>query len=122
MDQADETLTFHYLKTPACKEVLMDGVYGGVNAQTGRFWMAAFAERAPLPKEVVISIQNGQVDATAKPASIDSKQGIIRSVEAVLHFEIGTAVALHQWLGEKIAAFAKENPDVIVKDVENGAG
>lgn len=40
------------------------------------------------------------------------KEGIIRSVNAVLHFDINTTIALHQWLGDKIKQFEDAHPEI----------
>jgi hypothetical protein len=40
------------------------------------------------------------------------QSGVIRTVNAVLFFDINTAMALHDWLGQRIKAFKDAHPEI----------
>lgn len=88
-----------------------------MNTGNGRLHLAVYSERLPIPKELVVEVKP---DGEEMPIERIGKDGVIRSVEAVLHFDIATAVSLHQWLNDKIEAFQKVHPEVFASEDEEG--
>jgi hypothetical protein len=105
-DDPTDKVTFHYIKSPTCADVPVHGAFGGINPKTGTCYMAVFAERPPIPKEIEATFKGGVVVDEKR----EGKGGIIRSVNAILHFDINAAIALRAWLDDKIESFKKENP------------
>lgn len=97
-------ITVHYIKAPAFEEIALHGVYGGVNVR-GSIAMAIFTERMPIPNEMDMTLEpvEGQPGAfIAKEGATRGKEGIIRSVRGVLHFDVELAEVIRDWLDEKI--------------------
>ena len=100
---------FHYIKSPEYTEQFVTGVYGGIDLQSGRLYMATFAERGPIPQTVNVEFDpNGNVVSETP----EGKDGIIRSVSSVMHYDINTAMALKSWLDQKINQFFEEHPEL----------
>lgn len=100
-------LEIHYLKSSAFREVICDGVIGGITPK-GRIWFGAYNERGPVPRTLTyeFDVPPGTTvtvdEANTKPAQVDSRQGIIRTLEVGMTFDLDTARRLHKWLGERI--------------------
>lgn len=106
---------YHYIKSPQCIDIPVHGAYGGVNKVNGIFYMAIFAERAPIPQEVhlVPDPETGQLIENRI-----GKTGMIRSVSAVLHYDINAALAIQDWLDKQIKVFKEAHPGLIPDKVE----
>lgn len=99
----------HYIKTPQFSEHFVTGAYGGIDTSTGRMYMAMFAERGTIPQVIHFEVgADGKVIGERK----EGRDGSVRSVSSVLHFEINTAISLRDWLDEKIEAFFKAHPEI----------
>jgi hypothetical protein len=101
-------LQFHYIKSPAYREIACHGALGGPTPQRV-IWMSLFSERFPIPRVVEYTVDGkaGQEvmfdEAAAKPSSVESRMGVIRHVEVSAYFDIETAKRVHRWLGEQIS-------------------
>ena len=107
------TVDIHYIKPTAFREAACDGVIGGPTPN-GKIWLAFYSERFPLPRIMRQTLvkQDGEAslrfDASVPATVIESRQGIIRSVEFGAYLTLETAKQLHAWLGEHIAASENE--------------
>lgn len=102
------SLKIHYIKSPQCIDVPVHGAYGGINPITGAGHMGVFTERSVIPQETVL-IPGG---AGVVEKTISAREGVIRTVNAVLFFDINTAIALHDWLGQRIKGFKDAHPEL----------
>jgi hypothetical protein len=109
--QAKGEAKFYYIKAHNYLEIPVHGAFGGINPATGQSFMAVYSERHPIPQEVFYEMAP---DGAARelPDRRLGKEGPVRIVQAVMHFDINTAVALRNWLDDKIAIFAKAHPEV----------
>jgi hypothetical protein len=106
-------LQFHYIKSPGYRETACHGAFGGITPQK-KIWMALFSERAPIPRVVEFDIEAPEGansvefnEASAKPARVEGRQGIVRQVELCTYMDLDMASRLHKWLGEQIAELQK---------------
>lgn len=97
---AEAELKFHFIKSADCKEVLVDGAFGGI-APRGRISMAVYTERLPIPQETVHSVTAEELGPEIQEKRV-SRENLVRLVESVLHLDIEVAKVVHQWLGQKI--------------------
>lgn len=99
---------FHYIKSPDYREVACHGALGGQTPQK-LIWMSLFSERTPIPRVVEYTLKGvpGEEvefsEATAVPTHVETRAGIIRSVEVSAYLDLETAKRVHGWLGEQIA-------------------
>lgn len=108
-------VTIHYIKSPQCIDVPVHGAYGGINPSTGAGHMALYSQRAAIPQEVVLEPDDS---GHRKERIIAGRKGIIRTINAVLFYDINTAIAIHKWLGEKIKAFEDAHPELFKDDTK----
>lgn len=105
----DVKLQFHYIKSNDYREVACHGVLGGVSPN-GSIWFCMWNERGAIPRTVEFDVQataEGRIqdfdEHTFKPAFVDSRPGIVRSVEVGAYLDVSAAERLHAWLGARIA-------------------
>lgn len=121
-DPADfDSVVHNYIKSPQCIDLPVHGAFGGLNTATGAISMAVFSERGAIPQKITLRpspIKPGEIEEER-----EGKSGTVRSVGAVLHFDINTALALRGWLDDKIAQFQEAHPDlmIIAKDEDDGS-
>jgi hypothetical protein len=102
-------LQFNYIKSPDYREVLCNGVFGGVAPNQKQISMSIFAERAPIPRTITYDIPttaDGVIrfdERTSQPSHMDSRNGIVRHVECTVYLDLDTAKNLRAWLDDRIA-------------------
>lgn len=105
-------LSFHYVKSNDYREFSCHGVLGGYTPQ-GNMWITFYAERPAIPRtieyEVPVDASGGFTfdEASATPANLDTRGGLIRHVEACTYLDLDTAERLHLWLGSQIEELKK---------------
>lgn len=70
--------------------------------------MALFSERTPIPTEISMQLVPVDEDAatfTTHEVARKGKEGVIRTVHGVYHFDLELAKSLRNWLDDKIKAF-----------------
>ena len=94
---------FDFIKSADCREVIIDGVYGGA-APRGRINAVLFTERNHIPASVTHRIgADGEVGEEIIEKR-DLKDGTVRVIETILMLDIKAAKALHKFLGDQINA------------------
>lgn len=112
-DPAQEGLSeakVYFIKTPNYVEIPVHGAFGGINLATGQLHMSMYSERSPLPQELVYQIDPAGTAQEVLEKRI-GKEGPVRIVQVVLHFDINTAVALRNWMNDKIDRFSAAHPE-----------
>lgn len=102
-------LQIHYLKTANYREVPCHGVIGGVTPQ-GQLWMSLYTERHPIPRTVTLpgTLVPGQPGAVrvdeklVKPISVDTRAGIVRTIEVSTYLDLDGARRLVEWLRTRV--------------------
>lgn len=77
-----------------------------MNPVNGQFHMATFVERPAIPQEIAYTEDGAEALRTGK-------DGMVREIDCILHYDINTALALSQWLNSKIEEFFKTHPEVV---------
>lgn len=101
---------FHYIKGPHYREFPCHGAIGSLTPQ-GKLWIALYSERYPLPRVVEYQVPmpaEGQTqiqihERGMTPSHVDSREGVIRHVEASVYLDIEAAERLRDWLDLHIA-------------------
>lgn len=99
-ENEDDTIEFHYLKSNAFRVLHVDGVYGGISPD-GKINLSVYNQRRPIPKKITHELE-GNILGDEITEKRESKQGVIRELEANLVMDATTAIALRDWLNEKI--------------------
>ena len=100
-------LQFDYLKSNQHREILVEGVHGGITPK-GRIQMSVFCERQPIPRQITHEFNENQLGPEILSERL-SRDSIIRSVDATLIMDLETAKVIREWLDAKI----KEGEDII---------
>lgn len=102
----DKETRFDFIKSSHCREIIVDGVYGGPAPQ-GRINAVLFIERNHIPASVTHRI--GANDATGQEivSKREMKDGTVRVIETILMLDIDAAKALHEFLGNQIKAMTQ---------------
>jgi hypothetical protein len=94
---------FDFIKSADCREVVIDGVYGGP-APRGRINAVLYVERNHIPASVTHEIgEDGNVGEEIV-SKRELKDGTVRVIETILMMDIKAAKALHKFLGDQISA------------------
>ena len=99
---------FHYIKSPGYRELLCDGIIGGLTPNGQRISLSIYAERGPIPRvvEYAVTAEDGVVrnfdEPSSTPTRIESRQGVVRSVETTVYLEVETAKRLIDWLRARV--------------------
>ncbi len=110
-------VVFHHIKEPYHLDLPVHGVFGGTNNANGRTFMAVFTERPPIPQEIHLAPLSGEGSKSVEETRT-GKEGVIRSIGAVLHFDINTAIAIHEWLEGKIEGFKTAHPEAFLGETQ----
>lgn len=103
---AEHTVDIHFIKPTAFREVLCDGVIGGPTPD-GKLWLAFYSERLPIPRIIrqpLKASEEGGVEPDYNQSAevIESRRGIVRSVEFGAYLSVETAEGLLNFLGKHL--------------------
>jgi len=93
------SVNMNYIKRNNCVVIHADGVYGGITPR-GTINMAFFSERLAIPRTTQQTASETGNLTGENP--IESRDGVIRELEANVVVDLNTAISYHRWLGEKI--------------------
>jgi hypothetical protein len=93
------TIDISYRQAPNYRNVDAAGAYGGVTP-TGEIFMGVYSQRVHFPESSVL-----ELDSEGHPGeeNFAVAKGIVREIEVGLTMDFDTAVAVHNWLAEKIS-------------------
>lgn len=100
-DKDSPAIKFNFIKSNYFRVIHLDGAYGGLTPNR-YIHMTVYSERMAIPRETQRELlQDGTL---GKESVIDTKEGVVRELEADLIFGELEAIALRDWLNEKIEA------------------
>jgi len=100
-------IKFHFQKSPHFTEVPVHGAFGGINPQGGSIYMAVYSERSPIPTAITHEISAEGHLSDEKKDKRETKDGVIRTVHFGMHMTTDQAVAIRDWLNERLAEHEK---------------
>lgn len=105
-EKPSSAIQFHYIKNPAFRVLHVDGAYGGITPR-GLIHCAVYSERP-----AIVRIAEQDFDAVAsRPVgdqrTVDSREGIVRELDADLMMSLPTAMELRDWLTLRIDELTK---------------
>jgi hypothetical protein len=91
--------TFKYVIPENLQDCYVNGAYGGVTPRN-EISMHMYCERLPIPKTISHKINS---NGSLSKERIETKGGnIVRLVQSSVVMDVGTAVAIRDWLDEKV--------------------
>jgi hypothetical protein len=118
--KTSKEVEFDFIKSNFFRVIHADGAIGGLTT-TGLIHMALYNERRAIPTKVVHRIEDGAIGAEIL-ARRESRRAVVREVEIDVIFGIEQAVALHNWLGDKITRWQKHAEEAAKAAAESEAG
>jgi len=94
-------VSHHYLKGQHFRTIYVDGIFGGAGIPTGTIQFAVYTERIPYPDKTI------QIDGKEDFSKRIAKRGVERELEVSLVVRLEIAIALRDWLNEKIGVVEK---------------
>ena len=113
---AQPTITFaiHYVKATSYKEAACHGVIGGPTPSR-KVYCAFYSERGPVPRavEYAVAVPPGSAgfqfnEGEATPSFVDTRQGVVRNLEAGIYLDVEMAEKLATWLTAQVNAIREE--------------
>jgi hypothetical protein len=100
-------LAINFLKSAYFRVVHASGVWYGGDGQ-GNLHLTFFNERNPIPKTVVLDINEHGMVVGEDLSKRDTKQGIVREMEVDVIFSFDAAMEFHKTLGENLKAIQEQ--------------
>jgi hypothetical protein len=97
---------FDYIKSNFFRVIHVDGVHGGLRPSGTAIHMALFSERNAIPQTEEMQITEGRI---VSPIKVEGRHAIVREVEVDAIVDLGTAVALRDWLSNMIGIMESIN-------------
>ena len=91
----------HFIKSPSFRVVHASGVWYGGDSQQN-LHLTFFNERTPIPKKLVLNLDEQGMVVGEDLSKRDSKEGVIREVEVDIILSIPSAVEFYRTLGENL--------------------
>jgi hypothetical protein len=92
-------ITFKYVCPENLRDLHINGLFGGVTPRD-EIYIHFYSERHPIPKKSTHEIDEHGV--LSKEAEMEIGGDVVRLVQASIALDINTAVAMRDWLNEKI--------------------
>jgi hypothetical protein len=99
-------LEIHFLKGNGFRVVHITGAWFGADPE-GNLHLTFFNDRAPIPKKIVLNVNEDGVSTGEIPSKRESKQGIVRELEFDVVLSLQAASRLHESLGENLEAMKR---------------
>jgi hypothetical protein len=100
---------FKFIIPENLQDCYVNGAYGGVTPRD-EISMHMYSERLPIPITTAHKIQN---DGTLSKEMIETKgANVIRLVQSSVIMDVNTAIAIRDWLDEKIKFIEKKKETV----------
>lgn len=94
-------VTFDYIKSNDYREFYANGVFGGISPG-GKIMMSMFFERSPIPTKIFHNVlKDGKLGEEIR-SKRESRDSIIRSVQATILMDPDGALALRNWIDDKL--------------------
>ncbi|WP_442754488.1 hypothetical protein ACNHKD_16060 [Methylocystis sp. JAN1] len=102
---SNQEVTFHFIKANDCKDIAVDGAFGGISV-SGKIAAAIYSERPPIPKSVTHAVDGNSLGPELEDKR-EVRDGPVRSVNAVLYFDLASATSFRDWLDGKIKELSR---------------
>jgi len=91
----------HFVKSSSFRVVHASGVWYGGDSQHN-LHLTFFNERTPIPKKVVVNLNEQGMVVGEDLSKRESKEGVVREMEVDVVFSIPAAVEFYRTLGENL--------------------
>jgi hypothetical protein len=99
MAEKPTKVTFKYVHPEDLRDLYANGIFGGVTPR-GEIYIHFYSERHPIPKKATHILDDK--GCPSKEADIELGGDIVRLVQSSITMNEGTAIALRNWLNERL--------------------
>ncbi len=96
-------IPIHFVKSSQFRVIHASGVWYGGDSQQN-LHLTFFNERGPIPKKLVLNLNEQGIVVSEDTAQRESKEGIVRELEVDVILSLQAALELYKTLGENIKA------------------
>lgn len=101
MLRATIPMEIHFVKSSHFRVIHANGVWYGGDSQ-GNLHLTVFNERTAIPKKVVVNLNEQGLVISEDSSRRESKEGVVREMEADIVFSVPAAVEFYRTLGENL--------------------
>jgi len=109
MPDIPDKLTFKYVYPENLRDLYINGCWGGVTPRK-EIYLHLFSERHPIPKSVTHKV-NKETMSLGKEIEKEEGGNILRLIQASVVMDLSTAIAIRDWIDDKIKAVQKMNEE-----------
>ena len=102
-------ITFKYVCPEDLRDLHVNGLFGGVTPRD-EIYIHFYSERHPIPKRATHKLDEEGVPS--KEAEMEVGGDVVRLVQASITLDISTAIAMRDWLNEKINFISASKEEV----------
>lgn len=115
-DQETPVVNFDYIKSNFFRVIHADGAVGGLTP-TGNIQLNFWSQRRPIPKQVSHPIHQDDAgnEHLGEEIKREQRDAVVREVESGIVMDLGTAIAIRDWLQRQIQELASR---VVVPEQE----
>lgn len=104
------TIDFHYIKSNYFRVIHADGAWGGV-APGSAIHLCFWSQRPPIPTKMVHAVSSDGTLGDEIKDNRETREGLVREIEADVVMDLPTARELINWLKEKVEQVEKSLGD-----------
>jgi len=114
-------LPIHFIKSTCFRVVHANGVWYGGDSH-GNLHLTFFNERNPIPKTLVLNLDERGIVIGEDQSKRESKQGVVREMEVDIVLSLSEALELYQTLGENLKSVQEnqKTADERIKALQQG--
>ncbi len=101
-----DRIKFKYVIPEDLRDYYVNGMWGGVTPR-GEIHMQFYNERHPIPKSITHKINNDTI--LGEVLEHDKGGDVVRAVQTSVVMDLSTAIAIRDWLNEKIDILQKQS-------------
>jgi hypothetical protein len=105
-----DKITFKYVHPEDLRDLYSNGIFGGITPR-GEIYMHFYSERHPIPKKATHKIDDNGFPS--KDGEIEIGGDVVRLVQSSIIINEGTAIALRDWLNERLDYLNKMKVGVV---------
>jgi hypothetical protein len=100
-------MPIHFIKSSQFRVVHATGVWYGGDSQQN-LHLTFFNERTPIPKKVILILNQQGLIVSEDESQREAKQGVVREMEVDIVLSVQAALDLHKTLGDNLRAIGQK--------------
>jgi hypothetical protein len=104
-------IAIHFVKSSAFRVAQANGVWFGTDPQ-GNLHLTFYSERSPIPKKMVLKLDENGQPIGEDESQRDVKTGVLREMEIDIVMSVSAALAFYEMLGQNLKT-ASNNLEVM---------